>query len=149
MSTKKKTGRPSKWDPDFVHQLEKYVSQEPYREVFENMTYKNGDQREYYRQVPNDYPSVQAFARRQGVHRDTIYEWAKQHKEFSDILKRLEDTKYEFLTVNGLNGNYNASSAIFAKKNELGWRDQQHLDLTTKGRPIVQVPKEIAEKNEL
>jgi hypothetical protein len=46
-----------------------------------------------------------------GVNIDTLYEWAKVHPEFSDVLDELNQKQQEKLIDHGLAGNYNANIA--------------------------------------
>ena len=87
--------------------------------------------------------SITAFAGSIGVSRQTVYQWAEDHPEFSDALNtaravsalwwenRLRDVAE---TNEG-----NATAAIFGLKNRAAdeWRDKQHTELTgADGGPI-------------
>ena len=69
------------------------------------------------------------------VNRDTLYTWAKEHPEFSDILDDLRNAQAEKLINNGLSGDYNPTIAklILTKH---GYHDKVDADHTTKGEPI-------------
>ena len=56
-------------------------------------------------------PSIEGLARYLGVSRDTLYEWAKEHEEFSDILEIVRAEQADRLINNGLAGDYNPTIA--------------------------------------
>lgn len=129
-------GRPSKYKPEYCEQLEKFFDIDPYREVIDVYTYKDGTTKETVKLLPNDMPFIRDFAKQIGVNVDTLYEWAKQHAEFSEALKAVKQLQEKILVINGLNGCYNSTFAIFTAKNVIGWRDQTHVDHTTKGKEL-------------
>lgn len=126
-------GRPSKYDPKYCQELEDFFDIDPYREVTDVYTYKDGTTKETVKLLPNDMPFIRDFAKKIGVNSDTLYEWAKHHPEFSDSLKAVKQLQEKILVINGLNGCYNSTFAIFTAKNVIGWRDQTQIDHTTKG----------------
>lgn len=76
--------------------------------------------------------SITAFAGEIGVNRDTVYEWAEQHPEFSDALKigKAKTAKYweDRLRSDDAAGPQ-VTAAIFALKNRVAdeWRDKQEV----------------------
>lgn len=78
-------------------------------------------------------PKVAGLAIELGVHRDTIYEWSKEHKEFSDILDNLLALQEEELIERGLEGSFNPTiTKLMLTKH--GYTDKS--DLTTGGEKI-------------
>jgi hypothetical protein len=78
--------------------------------------------------------SFESFAADINVHRDTLYDWAKKHKDFSDA-KRVGLEKgrkfWETVGCNGATGKipgFNAAAYIFNMKNRFGWRDKQEVE---------------------
>jgi len=71
-------------------------------------------------------PTIEGLASYINVNRDTIYEWCKVHKAFSDIIESLREKQVESLINNGLSGDYNSTIAkvLLAKH---GYRDAQEL----------------------
>jgi len=67
------------------------------------------------------------------VNRDTLYEWCKRHKEFSDTKSRFINASrlwWERLGQHGAAGKlpgFNAASWIFNMKNRFGWTDRQEV----------------------
>lgn len=69
------------------------------------------------------------------VSRDTLYEWASIHPEFSDIMEELSSKQEARLINNGLSGDYNPTIAkVLLTKH--GYSDKQEIDHTTKGESI-------------
>lgn len=67
--------------------------------------------------------SVHHVARLLGVCKDTVYEWAKTHEDFSDSLKKWQTIRdAKFLELRNKNGAW-----IFLAKNWLEMRDDQHV----------------------
>ena len=86
--------------------------------------------------------SMEAFAGKIGKHRDTLYEWMRQHPEFMEAKKvGLEASLlfWEKILRAQAGGKLkgNAASAIFVMKNRFGWRDTQALEVTGRnGGPV-------------
>lgn len=73
--------------------------------------------------------SKQALAGKLGISRDTLYEWGKAHKEFSDTIKAGEAQSlmyWEQVGIDGMMGKikgFRPAVWIFVMKNRFGWRD--------------------------
>jgi transposase-like protein len=135
-------GRPTKYDPKFCKQMLTFFNVEPYRkEVAEKSKeyFANGElkkESEKYRFVPNELPQFAMFARKIGVHRDTLDAWRKAHQEFSDAYNESKELQKHFLITIGLAGAAPPASFIFVSKNITDMRDEQYLDHTSKGKAI-------------
>jgi hypothetical protein len=130
--------RPTKYKRRYCNDIIAYFDVEPYQEVAVRVTDKKSG-REYINDElrANDLPFFAGFARSIGVSRDTLVEWTTVWPEFSVAHKRCKELQEQMLAVNGLQGLYNASFAIFTAKNVAGWRDKQELEHTGKdGAPI-------------
>ena len=53
-------------------------------------------------------PSIEGFALYCGFNKDTLYEWEKQYKEFSDDMKVLRASQANILINKGITGEYNS-----------------------------------------
>lgn len=105
-STKAKTGRPSKYKTEYCTQL------------IEHMRGLN---------------TFETFAADIGVNRDTLYQWCKEHEEFSDakktgtlfMRKNLENVGKGLMTgkIKG-----NVAAWIFYSKNTIGWGDDPYVE---------------------
>lgn len=125
-------GRPTKYDPSFVAELDKYL------------TILNKEK--------NCLPTVEGFAIHLGVDADTVNNWAKArvkdergnktkkllHPEFCRAIKRLKDIQKEKLINDGLYGGreVNSTMAIFLLKVNHGMVEKSQTDITTQGEKL-------------
>jgi len=76
-------------------------------------------------------PSIEGMAEALGLHRDTLYAWAKQKdKGFSDILGRCMQVQAKTLVNNGLNNTFNSAitKLVLGKH---GYHDKMEQDITS------------------
>lgn len=103
MATRKKTGRPSKYDQSYCDKVIACLGKGH---------------------------SVTAFAGEIGVARSTVFKWAEEHPEFSDALKVGQAKAVAFwesaLMSIARDGGGNATAAIFGLKNRAAddWREK-------------------------
>lgn len=110
MAKKKRVGRPSKFDPSYCDLL--------YEHMAEGLSYKS-------------------FAGRKDikVNEDTLYEWEKNYKEFSDAKKMGECASllfWEKMGVELCTGKLEGKSAAiycFTMKNKFKWRNNDDTDI--------------------
>lgn len=123
-----KAGRPTKYDPSYCKQLLNMFDVDATREVYETYTYKDGTTKEVSRLEPVELPTITDFAKKIGVNKDTLYEWAKKYEEFSDTMKKVKEIQENIWQKNALMGLYNPTFAIFMGKNCYGWKDKQEIE---------------------
>jgi hypothetical protein len=85
-------GRPTKYTPQVIIELNDYLQEA----IPENMS----------------IPTVEGIALKLGINKDTLYEWAKKHKEFSDALAKLKMMQKEALVKTGIFGGKEINQAI-------------------------------------
>lgn len=92
------------------------------------------------------FPSFEKFALYLGVHRDTLYAWASENPQFSDILGEVKHKQAEKLIEGGLSGAY---SHVIAKLllSKHDYRDQVDSDVTTGGEKLTFLPAELMKKH--
>jgi hypothetical protein len=124
-------GRPTDYDPKYCDEIIEYFRREPTTTLYKREFYKDGTIKS---EIPiltaAQLPTFEKFADEIGVHRDTLNEWTKKHKEFSDAYAHAKKLQEHIWVVNGLGGLYNAQFAQFYGKNCLGYKDQQEIKLT-------------------
>jgi DNA-packaging protein gp3 len=130
-------GRPTDYSKDILKQTEAYLAK--CIDTFDGYvrTKKaNGTATEWRNRLVVKLPSVAGLAVNLKLARSTIYEWAKSHTEFSDMLERILAEQEKRVLENGLSGEYNATIAklVLAKH---GYRDEQ--DITSGGEPITTI----------
>lgn len=129
--SEKKVGRPTKYDQKYCGELIKFFSVNATR-VVEDMRKLSADgsnSGSIQRRVANEMPTFAKFARKIGVNQDTLHEWKKRYKEFSESYKQAKELQEEFLINIGLSGVTSASFVIFTMKNVCGWRDEKDLKI--------------------
>lgn len=78
-------------------------------------------------------PTKGGLAVHLGVSRETLYAWAKEYPQFSDIMEQMGAIQEERLINNGLSGDYNPTiSKVLLTKH--GYIDKQ--DVTSDGKAI-------------
>jgi hypothetical protein len=117
-------GRPTKYDPAMCEQAREYFNREPFTTCSRIITRKDGSTVEEQTRLPAELPTLAGLACLLKVHRDTLNQWAKDHKEFSDTIKEGKAHQERILVSNGLCGLYEGAFSIFTAKNILGWRDK-------------------------
>lgn len=85
-------GRPSQYTPEAIEQINKYLEEA----IPENM----------------EIPTVEGIALKLGINRDTLYEWAKVHPEFSDTLDKLKMLQKKYLINTGIFGGKEINATI-------------------------------------
>ena len=120
-----KTGRPSDYTPEVIEQINEYMEEA----IPQNMK----------------IPTVEGIALKLGINRDTLYEWAKVHPEFSDTLARMKMKQKEILQEIGIFGGKEINATIVAlllkvnhdmietTRNEITGKDGENLVIVTNG----------------
>ena len=122
-------GQPTKYKPEYCQQLIDYFSIEPLKIVAEQKIIGTEGGKYVSRRLPQRFPWFEGFARKIGVHRNTLKNWCNEHPEFAEAYETAKDLQREFLVDIGLSGTTSASFAIFTMKNVCGWRDERDLKL--------------------
>lgn len=118
-------GRPTKYSRTMLSQAQKYIDScvdESYTIV--KSQNKRGKILENKLRVR--LPTIEGLAFHLKINRATIYEWKKEHPEFSDIIGNLLALQEDRLINEGLAGNYNATIAkVLLTKH--GYRESREL----------------------
>lgn len=109
-------GRPTKYDPSFVGKVDEYLE----TATKENM----------------HLPKIVSFARFLGVTKDTLYEWKKEHPEFSDSLSRIMDAQEERLLDDGIYGGKEVNSPVIKLALAHNHKYAERQDITTGGEKL-------------
>ncbi len=128
-------GRPTKYDKKYCKAIIAYFSTPPNRkemvsksEGYNRSGGKNFEKKEF-RTVPNTLPTFNRFALSIGVNVDTVREWAKVHKEFSEAFAIAKELYKDFLNENGLMNLYSSQYAKFVAINTTDMKDKQDVGL--------------------
>ena len=134
-TTNKKVGRPTKYSSKVQKDAEAYL--ESCQDEYEEWHKTRGEKSDTYeRYLKVDLPSVEGLALELKVHRDTLYEWASKHDEFSDTLERLNQLQKKILTNKALAGHYNPVIAKLMLTVNHDMIEKKEVDVTSKGEQI-------------
>lgn len=84
-----------------------------------------------------------------GKHVDTLYEWGKVHKEFSEALKTAKQKCYDWWVTRGLimlnepSNLHDSKPWLYIMNNLHGWGDNRKVELTGKDGKPVEVHSEV------
>jgi len=112
--------KPTKFTPELVAKIDEFFSEA----------------------VPTNMriPTVEGLCLKLGISRETIYQWAKEHKKISDTLELIKTKQKEFLTEIGIFGGKEINAnivALFLKANH-GMIETTRQELTgAEGEPLV------------
>lgn len=92
---------------------------------------------------------LSTLARKYNIPKQTLSDYGRQNKVFSDYYERARDLVREILAIGGLKGYFNPTAFIFVAKNETDMKDKQEIDHTTKGEKIYDHSQIIAAAREI
>lgn len=112
-------GRPTEYTPEVIQKINEYLEEA----IPQNMK----------------IPTVEGIALKLGISRDTLYEWAKVHPEFSDTLKELKMRQKEILQEIGIFGGKEINATIVALLLRVNHDmvETTKSDITSGGKPIM------------
>ena len=111
-------GRPSKYDPSFVDEVDKYLT-------------TTGKEQMHL-------PKIESFAIWLDVSKSTLYEWAKDNKEFSDALGKILLYQGVQLQDDGIYGGKEVNSTIVKLLLQNNHGMKERTDTTTNDKDIPQ-----------
>ncbi len=128
-------GRPSKYDRKFIESVDKYLkdNQDDVDVVEESTNEKTGRTR-YESKTTVKLPTIEGFALYISVNKTTLYEWEKEHKEFSNALEKIRTEQKARLLNKGLSGEYNSTICKLVLSSNHGMSEK--TDINFKGKPI-------------
>lgn len=121
--------RPTDYSFEIIVQSKAYIDSCE-DELVERISGQSDSFTKYEQKLKVKLPTIEGLARYLKIHRDTVYQWEKEHDEFSDILEELRSKQAERLLNNGLSGDYNPTIAkVLLTKH--GYTDKQEIDQKT------------------
>ncbi len=113
-----KTGRPTKYDPSFIDELDKYLETTGKEQM--------------------SLPTIQGFALWLDVDDETLTEWAKIHKDFSATLRKLKHLQAKQLIDDGIYGGKEVNSTIVKLLLQNNHGMKERTDQTTNDKDLPQ-----------
>ena len=120
--------RPTKWNKEIEEKAQAYIND--------------------YEMYGDMIPSIEGMAEHLGLHRDTLYDWAKhKDKGFSDILRLTIQNQERTLINNGLNNTFNSAitKLVLGKH---GYHDKMEQDITSSDESMKPTVIQLVSKNE-
>ena len=118
-----KVGRPTEYKDEYVDKVDVYLT------MCEDTVTEQG-------KLKVSLPTTDGFARFLGVARSSLYEWEKQHQEFSDALEKVRVEQKERLLNMGLSNDYNSTIAKLILSSNHGMSDSTKTDITSNGDTV-------------
>lgn len=129
MTEKHAGGRPPKYKKEYCDEIIAYFRKPPYETTLKEEYFYDGSLKS---RIPvttaTEFPTFQGFADKIEVHIDTLNEWCKKYKEFSEAYKRAKQLQEKIWLVNSMQNLYNPAFAQFFGKNCLGYKDKQEIE---------------------
>jgi hypothetical protein len=120
-------GRPTKYKPEYCQDIVAFFDIEPYNEVIEITTYKDGTTKENKKFIACDLPTFEGFCKKIKIHIDSLYEWQKIYKDFSVSMRQCRALQKSILITNSLKGLYQSNYAIFVTSNLTKFRQKKDI----------------------
>ena len=127
----KKSGRPTKYKPEYCQDMIDYFSIDPFyiveREV--NASGKDGIyvKEVKYDKIANQLPTFARYAQKHDLDVTTLLLWCDKHPEFSKAYKRCKSLQRDIMIANGMAGLYQSNFTVFAMKNMHNWTDKTEV----------------------
>lgn len=129
-----RTGRPTKYKKKYIKMIDEYI--ESCKDEIEKTSKYEGSQGsiDYDIRLTVKLPTIEGFALFIGVVVSTLYEWRKDHDDFSKALEMLKDIQKERLISKGLAGQYNSTICSLILSSNHGMARKS--DLMSGGEPL-------------
>ena len=124
-------GRPTKYKKEYCEQIVAYFRDfEMFDEIPVDKQDKEGNVSTSMKQIPARPPSLTKFATSINVSRETLHEWKRTHKEFSDAFGQAKKI-YEDVMVDGaITGLYNAFFTKLVMSNRFDWKEKSETKVS-------------------
>ena len=122
-------GRPTKYSDSYVKKTKEYVDS-CNDELVQVVSGESEKFTAFKEKVRVNLPTIEGLAIYLKLHKDTIYEWEKKYKQFSDVINILRAKQVERLINNGLSGDYNPiiAKVLLSKQ---GYSEKTETNITT------------------
>jgi len=112
-------GRPTKYDPKYCKMIIDYFNVEAYTEkqTMTSTNEKTGEEKEYTKTRPTDFPTIEWFAASIDVNDSTLEDRSKKYKEFYLAYSKARQLQKKILIINWMNWLYKEWFAKFVAIN--------------------------------
>ena len=131
-------GRPTTYDETICDKAMAYI--DSCEDTEEQVISGQSEKATFYQQkIRVNLPTIEGLALYLKSHKDTLYEWAKVHSEFSDVLSYLRQKQAVALINKGLSSDYNqAIVKILLSKH--GYYEKQEQDISVTENQVIKPP---------
>lgn len=120
--------RPTKYRKEICQSMYDFFNCEHTKERETTYTDKKGNTYTRTIEVANPLPTFEKFAVSTGVCRDTLDQWRRDYKEFSDTYSICKDLQKDMLNDLAMRGFYNPTYTIFVAQNITDMKNRQIVD---------------------
>jgi hypothetical protein len=123
-----KVGRPTQYKPEYVKKADEYLEACQDEEV-QKVKQANSEvgYEMYENKLKVKLPTIEGFAAVLGVNKTTLYEWEKEHRQFSNALDKIRAEQHDRLINNGLSGDYNPTIAKLVLSSNHGYAEKTDM----------------------
>ena len=129
-------GRPTKYRKEYCKTIIEFFCISPTKTLTITTKTAKGVKRTAKKEVAVPLPTIEGFAIKLGVCKDTVLEWVKEYPEFSGAYKRAKAGGKEVLVQNGLTGRYAEGFAKFVAINCTDMVDKSSLEVHDSDVPL-------------
>jgi hypothetical protein len=123
-----KTGRPTKYKPEYCEMIIEYFDQAPTTTIYKTDYNRDGSVKsETPITVATQFPTFQGFAHSLDVGMTSLIDWQNNYPEFAIAYARAKGLQEQIWLINSMDNRYNSQFAQFFGKNCLGYKDRTEL----------------------
>jgi L-2-hydroxyglutarate oxidase LhgO len=128
-------GRPTKYTAEMPAKVDEYLAD--CKVWWDEFHKTRGEKSDTYERILNvKLPMVEGFAEYIDVTKSTLYEWAKENKEFSNALDRIIRQQHNMLATGGIAGYFSPVITKLMLSNNHGYREKSETDVTSGGEKL-------------
>jgi hypothetical protein len=129
------TGRPTEYKSEYIQAVDAYL--EKCHFDIEEWHKTRGEKSDTYERVARiNLPKVEGFAEYLDVSKNTLYDWASQHKQFSDALDKIKVRQHNYLVDGGIQNLLNPTIVKLMLSSNHGYTEKS--DVTSAGKALPQ-----------
>lgn len=137
-------GRPTDYSKEIQKKAENYLLECEDEEVQQTVGLSAKGTELYKTKLNVNLPTIEGLSAYLKVNRDTLYEWAKHHPEFSDTLEDIKAEQAKRLVNSGLSGDYNPTIAKLMLSSNHGMSERTDITSAGKGLTISDEERQLA-----
>lgn len=124
--------RPTLYKPEYCEEIIDFFNRPFFTEEDVQTTDKLGRPIIKKVKIPCQLPTIERFSLNLGIHKDTVYEWARNNPDFSVALATAKQAQQEILIQHTLNGFYKENFAKFVAINFTDMKEKTEVTHETK-----------------